>query len=551
MKLGLETLDYGIFFAYFIIVSVYGVWIYRNKGSKNADSKDFFLAEGSLTWWAIGASIIASNISAEQFIGMSGQAFQLGLAISAYELIGAISLVVIAVYFLPMYLKNGIYTMPQFLQVRYDGRLATIMAVFWLFLYILVNLTSIIYLGGISLEKMTGFSFMSCAVFLTVFAVIITLGGMKVIGYTDVIQVVCLVVGGLATTYLALDLLSDRVGEGNGIFEGLRLIKEKADSHMHMIFKPNEFFVHDGKGGQTDAYKQLPGIMMFIIGGQWIVNFNYFGCNQYITQRALGADLSTARNGLLFAAFLKLLMPFIVVLPGLAAYVLFQENADPAIVNGITENGIVRPDNAYPVLLNILPTGLKGLAFAALTAAIVASLAGKANSVSTIYMLDIHKKFFNPNLTEKQTVLYGRVAIVVSFVIALLISPLLKNFGQGFEYIQEYTGFISPGILCIFLLGFFWKKASTGGALAAAILSIPLSAFFKYQFPEMPFLNRMGLVFWICVVAHVVISLIQSKGKDNTKAFVVEKDWFKVDKAFVWGAAGIFALFALIYYIFW
>ena len=551
MKLGLETLDYGIFLAYFVIVSIYGIWIYRNKGSKTANSKDFFLAEGSLTWWAIGASIIASNISAEQFIGMSGQAFQLGLAISAYELIGAISLVAIAVYFLPMYLKNNIYTMPQFLQVRYDSRLATIMAVFWLFLYILVNLTSIIYLGGISLEKMTGFSFMTCAVFLTIFAVIITLGGMKVIGYTDVIQVVCLVVGGLATTYLALDLLSDKVGSGSGIFEGLSLIKEKADSHLHMIFQPNEFFVHDGKGGQTDAYKQLPGMMMFIIGGQWIVNFNYFGCNQYITQRALGADLGTARNGLLFAAFLKLLMPFIVVLPGLAAYVLFQENADQAIVSGITDNGIVRPDNAYPVLLNILPTGLKGLAFAALTAAIVASLAGKANSVSTIYMLDIHKKFFNKNLSEKQTVRYGRVAIIVSFAIALVISPLLKNFGQGFEYIQEYTGFISPGILCIFLLGFFWKKAGTGGALAAAVLSVPLSAIFKYQLPEMPFLNRMGLVFWICVAAHVIISLIQANGRDNPKAFALKKEWFRVERPFTFGALGIFTLFALIYYIFW
>ena len=365
------------------------------------------------------------------------------------------------------------------------------------------------------------------------------------------IQVVCLVVGGLATTYLALDLLSERVGSGSGVFEGLRLIKEKADSHLHMIFQPNEFFVHDGKGGQTDAYKQLPGIMMFIIGGQWIVNFNYFGCNQYITQRALGADLNTARNGLLFAAFLKLLMPFIVVLPGLAAYVLFKENADQAIVSGITDNGIVRPDNAYPVLLNILPTGLKGLAFAALTAAIVASLAGKANSVSTIYMLDIHKKFFNKNLNEKQTVRYGRVAIIVSFAIALLISPLLKNFGQGFEYIQEYTGFISPGILCIFLLGFFWKKASTGGALAAAVLSIPLSALFKYQVPDMPFLNRMGLVFWICVAVHVAISLLQSKGRDNPKAFALKKEWFRVDRSFILGALGVFGLFALIYYIFW
>lgn len=551
MTLGLETLDYAIFFIYFVIVSSYGYWIYKNKGKQSADSKDFFLAEGSLTWWAIGASIIASNISAEQFIGMSGQAFQLGIAISVYELLGGVSLIIVAVYFLPMYLNNKIFTMPQFLAKRYDKRLATIMAVFWLFLYIFVNLTSIIYLGGLSLEKMTGFSFMTCAIFLTVFAVIITLGGMKVIGYTDVIQVVCLIFGGLATTYLALDLLSNKVGTGAGVFEGINLIAEKADSHLHMIFKPNQYQVHDGKGGFIDAYKQLPGIMMFVIGGQWVNNLNYFGCNQYMTQRALGADISTARNGVLFAAFMKMLMPFIVVLPGLAAYVIFQENADASIVNGITQNGIVKPDNAYPVLLNLLPVGLKGLAFAALTAAIVASLAGKANSISTIYVLDIHAKFFNKNLTEKQTVWTGRVAIVIAFIIALIVSPLLANFGQAFEYIQVYTGYISPGILCIFLLGFFWKKATANGALVAAILSIALSAVIANLYPDYPFLNRMGVVFWICCLVHATISLIEGKGKDQENAFEVNKEWFKVDRTFAIGAAVVVAIFTIIYTIFW
>ncbi len=551
MTLGLETLDYVIFLIYFVIVSSYGYWIYKNKGKQSADSKDFFLAEGSLTWWAIGASIIASNISAEQFIGMSGQAFQLGIAISVYELLGGVSLIIVAVYFLPMYLNNKIFTMPQFLAKRYDKRLATIMAVFWLFLYIFVNLTSIIYLGGLSLEKMTGFSFMTCAIFLTVFAVIIPLGGMKVIGYTDVIQVVCLIFGGLATTYLALDLLSNKVGSGAGVFEGVNLIAEKADSHLHMIFKPNQYQVHDGKGGFIDAYKQLPGIMMFIIGGQWVNNLNYFGCNQYMTQRALGADISTARNGVLFAAFMKMLMPFIVVLPGLAAYVIFQENADASIVNGITSNGVVKPDNAYPVLLNLLPVGLKGLAFAALTAAIVASLAGKANSISTIYVLDIHKKFFNKNLTEKQTVWTGRVAIIIAFIIALIVSPLLANFGQAFEYIQVYTGYISPGILSIFLLGFFWKKATANGALTAAILSIALSAVIENLYPEFPFLNRMGVVFWICSLVHVIISLIEGKGKDQENAFEVKKEWFKVDRTFAIGAAVVVAIFTIIYTIFW
>ncbi|MFN8429039.1 MAG: sodium/sugar symporter [Spirosomataceae bacterium] len=551
MKLGLETLDYLIFLVYFVIVAVYGYWIYKHKGKQSADSKDFFLAEGSLTWWAIGASIIASNISAEQFIGMSGQAFQLGIAISVYELVGGLTLVLIAVYFLPMYINNGIFTMPQFLQVRYNKNLALIMAVFWLFLYVLVNLSSIIYLGALSLEKMTGFSFMASALFLTVFAIIITLGGMKVIGYTDVIQVFFLVVGGLATTYLALSLLSDKVGTGAGVMEGLSLIKTKADSHLHMVFSPGQYQVHDGKGGFIDAYKQLPGLLMFIMGGMFVVNLNYFGCNQYMTQRALGADLKTARNGVLFAAGLKFLMPFIVVLPGLAAYVLFQESADAGIVNGITEAGIVKPDNAYPVLLNILPTGLKGLAFAALTAAIVASLAGKANSISTIYILDIHQKYFNKTMTEKQTVRYGRIAIVISFMIALLISPLLKNFGQGFEYIQEYTGFISPGITAIFLFGFFWKKTTAKGATAAAVLSIPLSAFLKFQLPDLPFLNRMGIVFWVCSLVLVIISLIESKGKDSETAFDVDKNWFKVSSEFKIGAMLLIGLFVLIYSIFW
>ena len=551
MTLGLETLDYVIFLIYFVIVSSYGYWVYKNKGKQTADSKDFFLAEGSLTWWAIGASIIASNISAEQFIGMSGQAFQLGIAISVYELLGGVALIIVAVYFLPMYLNNKIYTMPQFLSKRYNERLATIMAVFWLFLYIFVNLTSIIYLGALSLEKMTGFSFMPCAIFLTTFAVIITLGGMKVIGYTDVIQVVCLIFGGLATTYLALDLLSVKVGTGAGIMEGLGLIREKADSHLHMIFTPGQYQVHDGRGGFIDAYNQLPGIMMFIIGGQWVNNLNYFGCNQYMTQRALGADLNTARSGVLFAAFLKMMMPFIVVLPGLAAYVLFQENADTSIVNGITQNGIVKPDNAYPVLLNLLPVGLKGLAFAALTAAIVASLAGKANSISTIYVLDIHQKFFNKNLTEKQTVWTGRVAIVIAFIIALIVSPLLANFGQAFEYIQVYTGYISPGILSIFLLGFFWKKATANGALAAAVLSIALSAVIENLYPAFPFLNRMGVVFWICSAVHVAISLAQSKGQNQENAFEVRPEWFRVTPSFRMGAIAVVVTFSLIYWIFW
>jgi SSS family solute:Na+ symporter len=318
-----------------------------------------------------------------------------------------------------------------------------------------------------------------------------------------------------------------------------------------MIFTPGQYQVHDGRGGFIDAYNQLPGIMMFIIGGQWVNNLNYFGCNQYMTQRALGADINTARNGVLFAAFLKMMMPFIVVLPGLAAYVLFQENADTSIVNGITQNGIVKPDNAYPVLLNLLPVGLKGLAFAALTAAIVASLAGKANSISTIYMLDIHKKFFNKNLTEKQTVWTGRLAIIVAFIIALIVSPLLANFGQAFEYIQVYTGYISPGILSIFLLGFFWKKANALSALVAGIGSVALSILAKFVLPaEFPFMDRIAIVFILCALLAVVVTYM-SGGKVQEKAIDLNGIHFKTEPVFNVACLGVVLVLIAFYTVWW
>src|SRR6478609_6990734 len=335
----LQSLDYIVFLFYFVIVSGYGYWIYNRKKKAHADSKDFFLAEGSLTWWAIGASLIASNISAEQFIGMSGDGFAMGLAIATYEWMAAATLIVVAVFFLPIYLKNKIYTMPQFLRQRYSPQVANIMAFFWLSLYIIVNLTSILFLGALAVSAISGFNFTFCMVFLAVFAIIITLGGMKVIGYTDVVQVFFLIFGGLATTYIALNLVSEHYGM-TGVMNGLSLMTEHADDHFHMVFDQS-----------NSNYLDLPGLTI-LIGGMWIVNLNYWGCNQYITQRALGADLPTARNGILFAAFLKLLMPVIVVLPGIAAYVLYNEGM---FQTEMVQAGEIVQDKAYPVLLNLLP----------------------------------------------------------------------------------------------------------------------------------------------------------------------------------------------------
>ena len=355
----LEPLDLIVFIGYCCLIIGMGLFVSREKKGHVKNSQDYFLASKALPWWAVGASLIASNISAEQFIGMSGSGFALGLAISTYEWMAAVTLIVVAVFFIPVYLKNKIYTMPQFLSQRYNGTVAMIMAVFWLLLYVVVNLTSILFLGALAISSISGISLTACMIFLAIFAVIITLGGMKVIGYTDVIQVFFLILGGLATTYLALDLVAEHFGS-QGALKGFSYITKQANDHFHMILKQD-----------NPHYISLPGLTV-LIGGMWIVNLNYWGCNQYITQRALGANLTTARRGLLFAAFLKLLMPLIVVLPGIAAYVLYRNGH---FQQEMMVNGEIIQDKAYPVLLNLLPSGLKGLSFAALTAAVVASVA--------------------------------------------------------------------------------------------------------------------------------------------------------------------------------
>ncbi len=558
----LQISDYIVFLVYFVIVSAYGYWIYNRKKKLVTDSKDFFLAEGSLTWWAIGASLIASNISAEQFIGMSGSGFKMGLAISTYEWMAAVTLIIVAVFFIPVYLKNKIYTMPQFLNQRYNSTVAMIMAVFWLLLYIVVNLMSILYLGALAISGITGFDIYLCIFLLAIFAIIITLGGMKVIGYTDVIQVFFLVLGGLVATYIALNLVAQEAGQV-GIINGFNLLTREANDHFHMIFKPD-----------NANYMDLPGLTV-LIGGMWITNLNYWGCNQYITQRALGADLKTARAGILFAAFLKLLMPVIVVLPGIAAYVLHQKGYFATEM--LDSKGIIDVNKAYPSLLNLLPSGLKGLAFAALTAAIVASLAGKANSIATIFTLDIYKKAINPEASETKLVWLGRVSVVVAMfcavVLSLLVGEKLMGEGkQGFQYIQEYTGFVSPGIFAMFILGFFWKRTTSNAALFATIGGFVFSLVFKVmpQFVdlsflassgfskanaegvfEIPFLDRMGFVFMLCIIGMAIITNIDQRRGVKSNGLEIDRSMFKLSPSFMAISLLIIGIIAALYTIFW
>ena len=553
----LTTNDYIVFFLYFIIIVGYGLWIYNRKKKAQTNSNDYFLAEGSLTWWAIGASLIASNISAEQFIGMSGSGFKMGLAIATYEWMAALTLIIVAVFFMPVYLKNKIFTMPQYLKQRYNGNVAMIMAVFWLLLYVLVNLTSILYLGALAISSISGLNITFCMIFLAIFAIMITLGGMKVIGYTDVIQVFFLILGGLVTTYLALNLVATEFGS-EGAISGFNLMREKADDHFHMIFDTT-----------NPNYMDLPGLSV-LIGGMLIINLNYWGCNQYITQRALGADLKTARGGILFAAFLKLLMPIIVVLPGIAAYVLYQNGH---FQTEMLQDGTVNPDRAYPILLNLLPTGLKGLSFAALTAAIVASLAGKANSIATIFTLDVYKEKINIEASEKKLVNIGKLTIIAAMLIAVVVAPFLGiDKKGGFQYIQEYTGFVSPGIFAMFILGFFWKKTTSNAALFATIGGFMFSIIFKFlpafidlsflspmgfAVPnadgvyEIPFIDRMGFVFLICVIGMYCISIYETKKGVQTNGLEVDKTMFKMSPSFTVGMLIILSILAALYTIFW
>ncbi|RFM25658.1 sodium/sugar symporter [Deminuibacter soli] len=557
----LQVADYIVFCIYFIVVSGYGYFIYRRKKSKTTSTKEFFLAEGSLTWWAIGASLIASNISAEHFIGMSGSGFAIGLAISTYEWMSAATLILVAVLFIPLYLKNRIYTMPQFLSTRYNDTVSTIMAVFWLLVYVLVNLTSILYLGALAIHSISNVPFAWCIVGLSVFAIFVTLGGMKVIGYTDVIQVLVLIIGGLVTTYLALSLLSEKLGFGGDVLKGLLALRKEAPDHFHMIL-PRD----------NDHYKELPGLSV-IIGGMWVNNLAYWGCNQYIIQRALGSDLKTARGGIIFAAFLKLLVPVIVVLPGIAMYVMHSKGL---FAQEMLVNGAVKPDNAYPTLMNLLPAGLKGIAFAALTAAVVASLAGKANSISTIFSLDIYGKYFNKNASEKKLVSVGRWAVIISMLIAAVIAPALQSLDQAYQFIQDYVGLIAPSVLAIFLLGLFWKKTTSNAALFATIGGFLLSVIFKFlpnfvnlsflsgsgfSIPvtqkdgsiqyEMPFLDRMGITFLIIVIIMVIMSRLRPNSGNNGKPLEMDTTMFRVTPAFVISSIIILGILTALYTVFY
>ncbi|MFI3289830.1 MAG: sodium/sugar symporter [Rikenellaceae bacterium] len=538
-----ELLDYVIFAAYAIVLVSIGFFVSRGKKGEEKSAEDYFLASKSLPWWAIGSSLIAANISAEQFIGTSGSGFAGGMAIAAYEFMAAITLILVGKFFLPIFIKQGIYTIPEFVERRFSSNLKTILAIFWIGLFVFVNLTSVLFLGGSALDTVLGNGDGSMTLYAmiglaAVAAAYSLYGGLSAVAWTDVMQVALLIIGGLITTIIALNSVSD-----GGVIDGVKHIYTVAEGHFDMVLE------HGHK-----EYSNMPGIYM-LVGGLWVANIYYWGFNQYIIQRTLAAkSLEESQRGIIFAAFLKMLIPFIVVVPGIIAYVMYTEGqyGAPAIFENA--NGTLNNDSAYPWLIRtFVPTGLKGLVVAALAAAIVSSLASMLNSTSTIFTMDIYKPYMNPNASQSRLVNVGRLTAGVSLVIALILAPMLGGIDQVFQFIQEYTGLVSPGILGVFLVGLFWKKANNKGAIWGVVASIPIALFFKFVVGNdaMPFIDQMFYTTILTIAVIIMVSLSTNKEEEDPKGIKLTYDMFQTDKVFNICAYAICIMLAIIYAIFW
>ncbi len=511
---GLESIDYVILFTYLIMLVSLGVFLSFNRETKNTN--DYFLAGNTLTWWAVGASLIAANISAEQLIGMAGTAYADGIAIAAYEIMAAIALLLIGKFLLPIMMEQRIFTMPQFLRKRYNSGVGLAFSILWLFLYIFINLTTVAWLGALAIEQIMGLQGLIIEMgFFHISARIIIIialfaiaglysihGGMTSVAWTDVMQVVFIIGGGLATAYYALGAVA---GDDGSISEGFQKLcnfaidREYAkDAHFHLIIQESH---------NASAYDNVPGIAA-IVGGLWLTNLCYWGFNQYITQKGLAAySIHEAQKGFLFAGMLKILMPFIVLIPGICAFYITQYG------DTNLQDTIKVSDEAYPWFIkNFMPTGIKGLAFVALAAAVISSLASMLNSTSTIFTIDIYRKYINPEASDRKLVVMGRTAAILALIIALIsAAPLLGELDQAFQYIQEYSAFLYPGIAIVFGLGLLWKRASGTAAIWITILTLPLGIIFKFIFPSVPFQFRAGYVFMILLILFVTISLNSKK----------------------------------------
>lgn len=546
---GLESIDYVILFTYLIMLVCLGIFLSYNRETKN--TQDYFLAGNTLTWWAVGASLIAANISAEQLIGMAGTGYADGIAIAAYEIMAAVTLVIIGKFLIPIMMEQRFFTMPQFLRNRYTNGVGLSFSILWLFLYIFINLTSVAWLGALAIEQIMGFQTLAISIegfeisvrLIIIFALFAIAGlysihgGMTSVAWTDVMQVVFIIGGGLATAYYALGAVAGSDGtisEGWDRLATFALDREYAkDTHFHLIIQESH---------NAAAFDNVPGIAA-VVGGLWLTNISYWGFNQYITQKGLAAySIHEAQKGFMFAAFLKILIPIIVLIPGLCAFYITQYG------DATLQNSIHVSDEAYPWFLkNFIPTGIKGLGFVALVAAVVSSLASMLNSTATIFTIDIYRKYINPDASDKKLVAIGRTSAIIALFIALIAAnPLLGELDQAFQYIQEYSGFIYPGIAIVFGLGLLWKRASRTAAIWITILTIPLGIFFKLIFPDVAFLFREGYVFMILLILFVTISLSSQKTMPSQTISKLGRDLMRRWSFILGGVAAMSIVAALI-----
>lgn len=536
---GFETIDYAVFVVYIIILVGLGVFLSRGKKGEEKSSTDYFLAGNTLTWWAVGASLIAANISAEQFIGMSGSAFNSGIAMAAYELMAAATLLVVGKFLLPLMIEKKVFTIPQFLRDRYNDGVGLSFSIFWLFLYVFINLTSVAWLGALAIKQILGLpavmgTMAGMSVDFTLLTIILILflvaglysiyGGLASVAWTDVMQVTFLVGGGLITAYAALDVIGSELNIDGGAFGAFSEIYShlgsiEGDKHFNLVVTRNENIPNI----TDDPYFDIPGIVV-IVGALWLTNLGYWGFNQYIIQKGLAAkSLSEAKKGMIFAAFLKILIPFIVCIPGVCAFYIMNGSYEGTPVLDLLGNrlagSIERSDDAYPYLIrNFTPVFVKGLSFAALAAAVISSLASMFNSTSTIFTMDIYKQYLNKNASEKKLVTVGRVTSVCALLLALVaVYPIMGGADQAFQVIQEYSGFVYPGIVVIFGLGLLWKRASGPAAVVTAIGTFAFSIIFKLLLPDVPFLLRMGYVFVCLVILFFGISFLWGETKPAEK----------------------------------
>jgi SSS family solute:Na+ symporter len=519
-----SSLDYFVFLAYFIVAIGLALWASRAPKDHERNAEDYFLAGRTLPWWIIGFSLIASNISTEQLIGMNGTAFVSGIAVISYSWIGAsIPQLIVAKFFLPTFLKMKVYSMPDFLEKRFDYRVSTGMGVVWLLVYVFVNLTSVLYLGALTLQTIVGIPLLWGVLALAAVSAAYTIyGGLSAVVWTDFLQVTVLVLGGLMIIFLGLSA----IGGDYGPVSGFITLLAGAPQKFHAVLDA--------------SHPDLPWTGIFF-GGLWIAAISYWGCNQYIIQRALAAkSLKEAQYGLVFASFLSILVSFIIVLPGIIAFYLYRDS-------------ISLPDQAYPTLIRqLVPAGFSGLIVAGLVAAIISSLNSMTNSAATIFTMDIYRKLFREAASQKELVLTGRFASASALLIAVLIAPTLINLQQAFQFIQEYSGFITPGVLSIFLFALFWERTSSAAALSAAVLTIPLSAALKFLLPNLGFLNRMTVTFLLLSLVIAAVSLLVPTREEQSELLTRRSEAsYRTSALFNVLALSVLGTISALYLYFW